>query len=66
MRTIAEWYEWMRRDSLAQISALEAKDRLIAKLLEDGEMFEDNGERIASLRRHIAELDQAIRRLHYH
>lgn len=66
LRTALEWYEWMRSDSLAQIQALEAEDRLIARLLEDGETFEDNSERIQSLRRHIAEIDQAIRRLSLH
>ena len=51
MRTTLEWYEWMRCDSPVQIGALEAEDRLIARLLEDGETFEDNSERIESLRR---------------
>ena len=37
MRTTLEWYEWMRRDSPVQIEALEAEDRLVARLLEDGE-----------------------------
>lgn len=48
----------MRSDSHAQIEALEAEDRLSARLLEDGETFEDSDERIESLRRHIAEIDR--------
>jgi hypothetical protein len=66
MRTMREWYEWMRRDSLAQIEALEAEDRLIDSVAEGMEWVGNNGERIALLHRHIAEIDDAIRRLSLH
>jgi hypothetical protein len=36
MRAMLEWYEWMKRDSMAALEPLESEYKLVAKIGDDG------------------------------
>jgi len=66
VKTISEQYQWMRRDAAERLELLESGGQLVSKHLSDGDIADGTPDQITLLRRTVAELDEAIRKIERH